>query len=463
MAAEDGARVRPHAMDGEAANEGATALTEELRSRAHRIVADSLYGVLPISHWAQTLLETPPFARLAGVSLSDVPGDLLIGRPFPSRLTHSLGVYYLARQARPRDRALHAAALAHDLGHGPFSHLSEPLMIERLGLDHEQRSALALRRAVSTLSGASARLLAWLDLDEVTALMLGDSPDGRGKLLNGLMDYDNLDNVARFMQAAGLGDPAYDPRALARELRLLAPEGANQDAAPLVALTPDAAMLARAWQADRRRVYRYLSQGERNIAMHGMLRKAVDLAARAGLIADDFFDATDAEALRLLGSGSSSGAAALANAVIRDTLYTIAWEASAPARAAGADGADEPDALDALFAQWRSRLALEERVANEAGLPPHALALSYTIARSERALPPTLAAASPARERDRAQPASGDSDRVASPPTPGEPERIVLLLIAPGVGSDYVRRARMAAERALGSLGLMPRGWADLR
>ena len=435
-------------------------------TRAHRTVADPLYGALPISRWAQALLETAPFARLAGVSLSDVPGELLMRRAFPSRLTHSLGVYFLARQARPRDRALHAAALAHDLGHGPFSHLSEPLMIERLGLDHERRGAQALRQMVDGLRGASARLLAWLDVDEVAALMLGEGPDGRGKLLNGLMDYDNLDNVARFLQAAGLGVPSYDPRALARELRLLAPlessqetsQNAGQDAATSpVALAPEAATLAQAWQADRRRVYRYLSQGERNIAMHGMLRKAVDLAALAGLIADDFFDATDAEALRLLRSAAAPDAAALAEAVIRDALYTVAWEATAP------DNADtDADALDALFAQWRTRLALEERVASEAGLLPHEVALSYTIARGERALPPIIAA-TPARERDRAQPAFSVSARPASLRAAVEPERGVLLLIAPTAGRDYARRARMAAERALGSLGLTPRGWASLR
>src|SRR5579859_3405163 len=120
-----------------------------LVARAHRVVADDLYGAIPVSRWAQSLLEAPPFRRLDGVSLSDVPGELLFGRSFPSRLTHSLGVYYLTRQARPRDRALQAAALAHDLGHGPFSHLSEPLMIERIGIDHEQRSAALLREAVT--------------------------------------------------------------------------------------------------------------------------------------------------------------------------------------------------------------------------------------------------------------------------------------------------------------------------
>src|SRR5262249_60785439 len=82
-----------------------------------RAFVDPLYGEVRVASWAAALLATPPFQRLAGVSLSDVPGALLFGRPFPSRLAHTLGVYHLARLPRPRDRTLPAAALVHDLGH----------------------------------------------------------------------------------------------------------------------------------------------------------------------------------------------------------------------------------------------------------------------------------------------------------------------------------------------------------
>src|SRR5579859_2537142 len=169
---------------------GSGGLTKSARPFAH---PDPLYGTVRVAAWAAALLATPPFRRLAGVSLSDVPGELLFGRHFPSRLDHAIGVYHLARLARPRDRALQAAALAHDLGHGPFSHLTEPLMRERLGADHEARSANLLRQALAGLSPRAERLLGWLDWDEVGRLVVGDSSDGRGALLNGLLDYDNCD------------------------------------------------------------------------------------------------------------------------------------------------------------------------------------------------------------------------------------------------------------------------------
>src|SRR5215813_6882244 len=149
-----------------------------------RVFADPLYGQVRVAAWAAALLATAPFRRLAGVSLSDVPGALLFDQPFPSRLDHMLGVYHLARLARPRDRALQVAALAHDLGHGPFSHLTEPLMRERLGEDHEARSAQLLAAVQSALSATSAQQVTWLDWDEVAKLVTGRG-DGRGALLNG--------------------------------------------------------------------------------------------------------------------------------------------------------------------------------------------------------------------------------------------------------------------------------------
>ena len=131
-----------------------------MRRDRGRIYSDMLYGEVRVAAWAERLLQTRPFQRLAHISLSDVPGELLFERPFPSRLEHTRGVYFLARLARPRDRTLQAAALAHDLGHGPFSHLTEPLMREWHGEDHEQRAARLLEEVRSELSETALRHLA---------------------------------------------------------------------------------------------------------------------------------------------------------------------------------------------------------------------------------------------------------------------------------------------------------------
>ncbi len=449
------------------------------RVRATRVgvFADPLYGVVPVAQWVEDLLGTAPFQRLAGVSLSNAPGDLLFERPFPSRLEHSLGVYHLARLARPRDRAVQAAALAHDLGHGPFSHLIEPLMRERLGVNHEERSTTLLESALAGLTGAASRRLAWLDADEVAALMLGQTPDGRGRLLNGQLDYDNIDNIARFLTAGNLGELSYDPITLARALRLATPpappivppllgaitaapivpvaekddEAARADdepEAPIVTLLASAEDDALGWRDDRATVYRFLHEGHLNLALHDMLRKAVDLAASLGLIPDSFFDMTDHQALRFLEDHTSREVARLITRVRTGQLYQCVWEGDATAQPVHrADGATSgADPIARALGGWRGRLAYEAQLAAEAALTPDEVIITLAVSAAGRVLPP-LATTGQLRDLR-------DNTLLRHLPKPPAPRRTLHLFVAPDVGRDYVRRLCSAAERRLGALGI---------
>jgi uncharacterized protein len=393
-------------------------------------MSDALYGSVRVAGWAAALLETAPFRRLAGVSLSDMPGPLLFGRPFPSRLDHAIGVYHLTRLARPRDRALQAAALAHDLGHGPFSHLTEPLMVERLGIDHEQRSARLVYGVCDALAPWIQRYLDWLDWDEVAALVQGQGDDGRGALLNGLLDYDNVDNIARFLAASGLGSPGYDPVTLARGLTLSAPHASADKARPIVKLAVSVAEDARAWQHDRRIVYDYLHSGQRNLALHAMLRKAIDLAAANGRLASDFLDYTDDAALAHLGALPEVGAATLIAGVVEDMEYQRVWDANL---------GPEQDTLVALLATRETRLSLEARLASEAGFAEHEVIVEPIVSSAERALPPFI---------------DVDGQDGASISATTRPEMRLNVFASPGAPSDYLHRLQIAASRAFARFGV---------
>lgn len=419
--------------------------------RRPRTLRDDLYGSVRLSAWAVALLGTPPFQRLAGVSLSDVPGELLFGHPFPSRLDHAIGVYSLARLGRPRDRALQAAALAHDLGHGPLSHLSEPLMRERLGMHHEERSAALLGDVRAALPDAARTLLEWMDWDEVAALVLGKD---RGELLNGRLDYDNADNVARFLLASRLGVPEYEPRALATGLRLArAGRTPYEERSPHVSsegppaervyVAAEAEAAALAWQRDRLRVYAYLHEGHRNLALHAMLRKAVDLAAATGILPDDFFDLTDRQALRQLGGALDRGLAELVRDAQAGAAYPCIWRAAITTDGAAGVREGAEGAIRALVAGWRERLALEAHLAAEAALPAAAVVVDLLASGAVRALPPIGA---PGEARSPTQ----STLEIPAAPT-------MLRLFAPaGAGRDYLRRLRDAAARCFVPLGVEP-------
>src|SRR6266508_4408177 len=117
-----------------------------------KIFRDPLYNYIGVDRnrdkWLLELLDTPEVQRLRrihqlGVSYLTYPGA------DHNRLAHSLGVVHLMQQALRHlnsisgdaqisrsSEPLLAAALVHDVGHGPFSHLFEPC----LGIDHEEWS-----------------------------------------------------------------------------------------------------------------------------------------------------------------------------------------------------------------------------------------------------------------------------------------------------------------------------------
>ena len=304
-------------------------------------------------------------------------------------------------------------------------------MRERLGIGHEARSAELLTEVRTALPAASARQLAWLDWDDVARLIVGHD-DGRGALLNGRLDYDNTDNVARFLKAAGLGIPAYDPTPLARGLRSLPPAAAAPG--ERVYLQATAELDALGWLADRSIVYRFLHEGHHNLAAHAMLRKAVDLGAATGILPDNFFDLTDVQALRLLGQALHRGLEALVQRVRAGERqqHCCVWEAEAPG-----------PAIPALLRGWHERLTLEQQLAQEAALAPHEVIVEAVVSRARRALPPLARA--------------GESGTFVGMAAPPPAPRMLHVFAAHDAAPDYIRRLRLAVERYFAPLGARSR------
>jgi HD superfamily phosphohydrolase len=104
------------------------------------------------------VIQTRPFQRLRRVKQLGF-SDLVYPGATHSRFAHSVGVFHTARElmnvvrryearAESRENIALAAALVHDVGHGPFSHAFEKVGL-RLGLtlaNHEHVSDLLIRR-----------------------------------------------------------------------------------------------------------------------------------------------------------------------------------------------------------------------------------------------------------------------------------------------------------------------------
>lgn len=191
---------------------------------ASKIVRDPLYNYISIDRakdkWLLNLLDSPEVQRLRrihqlGVSHLTYPGA------DHSRLAHSLGVLHLMQQAYQhlhqlnsdeetnRGRApLFAAALIHDVGHGPYSHLFEPC----LGIDHEEWSKAIILdeesgvyKVLKRVDPSPPRSVA-----ELIDTNNQDSPSWQKYLLSSQLDMDRLDYLRRDSLFTGAGYGHFD-------------------------------------------------------------------------------------------------------------------------------------------------------------------------------------------------------------------------------------------------------------
>jgi len=189
-----------------------------------KIVRDPLYNYIGIDRtkdkWLLELLDSPEVQRLRRIHQLGVSNLTYPGADH-NRLAHSLGVLHLMQQAYQhlhqlngdeetnRGRApLFAAALIHDVGHGPYSHLFEPC----LGIDHEEWSKAIILDEGTCVHKVLKRVDAFLP-HTVAALIdtnNQDSPSWQKYLLSSQLDMDRLDYLRRDSLFTGAGYGHFD-------------------------------------------------------------------------------------------------------------------------------------------------------------------------------------------------------------------------------------------------------------
>jgi len=183
-----------------------------------KTIKDSVHDYIEVEGVALSLLDTPPLQRLRHVSqLGTV--TLVYPSANHTRFEHSLGVYHLADQALAhlgisgqQAERVRAAALLHDVGHGPYSHNVEGLIHRHTGKYHDDVHDLIGE-------GQVARVLteAGLNPDSVADLVAGDGE--LGQLVSGELDVDRMDYLVRDAHHTGVPYGTIDHGRLVRELR----------------------------------------------------------------------------------------------------------------------------------------------------------------------------------------------------------------------------------------------------
>lgn len=170
-----------------------------------KFIRDSIHGDIFLTELEFEITDTPEFQRLRrlkqlGMTFLVYPGAN------HTRFEHSLGVLYLAGRlaeklalSQKETQEVRAAALLHDIGHGPLSHTSEDLLKRFLGKPHEKitgsiienssiadilhRSGVKPRRVVELISGGGGYL---------------------GKIISSEFDVDRMDFLVRDAHYTGV-------------------------------------------------------------------------------------------------------------------------------------------------------------------------------------------------------------------------------------------------------------------
>lgn len=166
-------------------------------------VRDPIHGSIGLDDWALPLVDSAVMQRLRRVKQLGT-AHLVYPGAHHKRFEHSLGAHHLAGRLaaglgldEDGARTVRAAALLHDVGHGPFSHAFEELVKEE-GRRHEETSQDLIRW------GPLADLLRQGGLDPVA---VSDAVGGKGPhaaVVSGSLDADRMDYLLRDAHYTGM-------------------------------------------------------------------------------------------------------------------------------------------------------------------------------------------------------------------------------------------------------------------
>ncbi len=179
-----------------------------------KIINDPVHGFITINHpLIFAIIEHPYYQRLRRIQQMAM-AQLVYPGAVHTRLHHSMGAYHLMGCAvtelrskgveitNEEETAVKAAILLHDIGHGPFSHALEHILVE--GAHHEQLSLQIMHLLNEQLDG-QLTLAIQIFTDQYHKPFLH-------QLISGQLDVDRMDYLSRdsFYSGVSEGVIGYD-------------------------------------------------------------------------------------------------------------------------------------------------------------------------------------------------------------------------------------------------------------
>ncbi len=192
------------------------------RKLPQRIYRDPVHNIIPLrddtaeGRLMIRLIDTPEFQRLRRIKQLGLGLYTYQGAEH-SRFTHSLGAMHLItrilmqledRHSISKDDrvTVRAAALLHDVGHGPFSHAMEKV----LGVHHEQMTMQAVTSEETSLNEVLTSFSAELPQRVATVIDGTFKPAALAQLVSSQLDVDRMDYLLRDSLMTGAKYGMYD-------------------------------------------------------------------------------------------------------------------------------------------------------------------------------------------------------------------------------------------------------------
>ena len=320
-------------------------------------VRDPVHGSIPLDDWVLPLIDNQAFQRLRRIQQLGT-AHLVYPGANHRRFEHSIGAHHLAGRLAEAlhlddDEALtlRAAALLHDVGHGPFSHAFEELQ-HHVGARHEDTTVDLVRW------GPMADLLRQGGIDPVA---VADAVVGQGPLsgiVSGALDADRMDYLLRDAHYTGVR-VTVDPDRLIRVT--------ERDAEHGIVLRESGVLSAESLLTTRFLMYPAVYLHHTVRASERMLQEAIRSYVEGGHATYKQLERETDDGLlhRLRGEGGV--AAGLVQRLDDRRLYKRAYT--------GTPASFDDPRVQAMLGDPEERDRVAQEVADLAGVPPHEVLL----------------------------------------------------------------------------------------
>ncbi len=195
--------------------------------KSHLDIIDPIHDFIRVYGPELKIIDSPVFQRLRGIrQLSGA--HLTYPGAQHTRFEHSLGVMHIASQAGQALKEkgilktddienLRVAALLHDIGHGPFSHLFEEILQQRKKISHEEMG----RRIILKTELGDILSKSGYDKKFITKLAFDNSkPQFMNQIISGILSADIMDYLLRDGYFTGAEHAKIDHKRITQSLEV---------------------------------------------------------------------------------------------------------------------------------------------------------------------------------------------------------------------------------------------------